>query len=102
MSNISTETVKKEQLRPIIGSLYYLSQESKRAGYEDVSNAILTTIVRIEDIIRGSQGNICDVVISSDMLKAMAVMNLLSQIPVDRYRDISELLESTEAGAGDF
>lgn len=102
MTDTSTEPMNKEQLRPIIASLYYLSQESKRAGFDDVSNAILTAIARVEDIVKNKRGNFADIMINSDTLKVLAFMNLLSRIPADQYRDISEFLERAEAEVGDL
>ena len=96
------EIHRSEEGHKIIASLYYLSQESKRAGFDDVSNAILTAIARVEDIVKNKRGSFADIMINSDTLKVLAFMNLLSRIPADQYRDISEFLEHAEAEVGDL
>lgn len=97
MTDYQTKVDNNNALRPIIASLYYLSQESSKSGYEDVSKIILAAISRVEAVVEGQGNNIIDIIVSQNTIKALQILDIVSKYPLDRYAYLSTVFELAES-----
>lgn len=85
-----------DNLREIIASLYYLSEEANRSGLDQISRIIQSSIIRIKDSIGGNGSSFTDLVIDETTLAVLAVLNKISQIPKSDLKRVADLFSSFE------